>query len=109
MKEAPDTCAATCVYCEEVLAPRHEHDHAPLPKRNGGTQVFCACMNCHERKDRTPLDNWPASVAVGALSGLWSKLNTDERILLMKLAALCSDAIRKMGADESGGSGRTVQ
>lgn len=28
-------CSMTCIYCEQVLAPRHEHDHAPIPKRTG--------------------------------------------------------------------------
>lgn len=50
---------ATCFYCDTGLPRRHEHDHFPVPKALAGTRTVPACMNCHELKDRTPLDEWP--------------------------------------------------
>jgi hypothetical protein len=84
-------CSGACSYCDVALAPRHDHDHAPVPKRNGGTQVFCVCMGCHELKDRTPLDRWNVTEAFGSLSGLWAKATGSERVLLMKMFAVISD------------------
>lgn len=94
---ATEACSLTCLYCEQVLAPRHEHDHFPVPRRNGGTLTFCACINCHERKDRTPLGNWAVGVGWAAMWGLWEKLSTDERILLAKIAAALTDVMRQRG------------
>jgi excisionase family DNA binding protein len=51
---APWRCPCeTCFYCDCYLAPRHEHDHFPVPVAHGGTETVPACMNCHELKDRT--------------------------------------------------------
>lgn len=64
--ERVQTCECeTCHYCGTYVAARHEHDHFPVPKSAGGTNVVPACMNCHEIKDRTPLHKWPVNL-VGA-------------------------------------------
>lgn len=49
-----------CFYCRAPLPTRHEHDHYPTPERAGGTRVVATCLNCHDLKDRTALDQWPA-------------------------------------------------
>ncbi len=48
-----------CFYCDAFLAPRHEHDHFPIPDTARGRETVSACMNCHELKDRSPFRDWP--------------------------------------------------
>ncbi len=52
----------TCVYCTMPLAPSHEHDHFPFPKRHGGDTTVCVCTNCHTLKDRIRFDDLGAAV-----------------------------------------------
>jgi PP-loop superfamily ATP-utilizing enzyme len=81
-------CAdARCFYCTNLLAARHEHDHFPIPKRNGGVDVVCACINCHELKDRRPLSQWSNSEFIEAVEGA----TTLGRIIMAKFYALISD------------------
>lgn len=80
-----------CLYCGNPVARRHEHDHFPVPERLGGKQVFCVCFNCHELKDRTPLEKWQPIDALRALAGVWSKANASERIVIAKLFAAAQD------------------
>jgi hypothetical protein len=96
MEHAMKKCskAATCVYCAMPLSKRHEHDHFPLPQRNKGTNLFCVCRNCHDLKDRVPFYKWDARFLMTAFAGLWSKANGSERIILAKMATLCSDAAK---------------
>lgn len=49
----------TCAYCDAPLPTRYELDHFPIPARLGGRSTLPACMNCHDLKDRTPLEEWP--------------------------------------------------
>lgn len=65
--------APKCYYCHGWLSSRHEHDHFPIPKRHKGTEVVAACLNCHDLKDRTPIDQWNA-VAVGEAFQIFSVL-----------------------------------
>ncbi len=80
------------MYCSAPLATQHEHDHFPTPKRQGGTQTFCVCVNCHALKDRDPLGKWSAAAAFDSMAGLWSKASPAERILLGKMLAIVGDA-----------------
>ena len=41
----------SCFYCDMALT-RHEHDHYPVPKRAGGTNIVAVCLICHDLKDR---------------------------------------------------------
>lgn len=50
---------AECFYCDALLAPRHEHDHFPVPASLRGDVTVPACGNCHEWKDRSTLKAWP--------------------------------------------------
>lgn len=69
--QGSDLCPdnATCAYCEHGLSARHEHDHAPIPQEAGGKKAYCVCLNCHDLKDRVPLNKWPLNVYVNALRG----------------------------------------
>lgn len=75
------TCT-TCFYCRGALSPRHEHDHMPIPKEARGVRTVPACVNCHDLKDRVPVDRWPLSMYEEA----FEVLNTTAgRLLLGKL------------------------
>jgi hypothetical protein len=43
------------------------------------------CEECHTIKDRIPLDNWSAEDTFAALSGVWSKCDRDERLVIVKM------------------------
>lgn len=57
----------TCFYCDAYLARRHDHDHFPVPTCCNGTETVPACLNCHELKDRIPLEHWPVNLYGAAL------------------------------------------
>jgi len=86
-----------CFYCGNQLSPRHEHDHFPIPVRHDGEQVVCVCINCHDLKDRIPLDRWSPKAIVEIL-GAWSKLSAIQRIFLGKLIALAVDCEKQLEA-----------
>lgn len=92
---------ATCVYCRAPLSARHEHDHMPVPERAGGTHTECACLNCHDLKDRVPLDRWTPAQAFTAVRGLWDKGTPTERIVIAKMTALIADCTCTTTPDRS--------
>lgn len=51
-----------------------------MPERAGGKRVVAICINCHDLKDRTPVDQWPASDYAAAVDELnrehWRELTT---------------------------------
>lgn len=53
-----DPLESCCAFCDEFLQNRHEHDHFPIPKRHGGTEVVPVCLRCHDMKDRIPIYEW---------------------------------------------------
>lgn len=79
-----------CLVCD---APSSEADHAPVPARCGGVETIPLCRGCHDLKDRYPIDSWHPSKALGAFRGLWEKADREERLMLLKWAALVSDAL----------------
>ena len=98
----------TCFYCDGPVT-RHEHDHAPMPRRLGGVETVVACMMCHGLKDRHPMDRWPLYLVVMASVELaehglsfdtppttwpscWGDLTGHARVLWAKCAALSQDA-----------------
>lgn len=100
------TCGP-CFYCDGAVT-RHEHDHAPAPRRCGGIETVVACMMCHGLKDRHPLDRWPlALLALAAVElghrGItfdgtqrewpdqWDDLSSHARVLWAKCAAIAMD------------------
>ena len=77
-----------------MLAPQHEHDHYPVPKRHGGTETVPTCLNCHALKDRTLLTDWPLDLYAAAHRGV-AALNDQPgpvRLLIAKLAVIGMDA-----------------
>ena len=83
-----------CLYCAMPLSKRHEHDHFPIPKAAGGTDTYCVCLNCHDLKDRVPLDNQDATVVLEALMNLWQRAEPVERIMLGRMFRLFAMAGR---------------
>lgn len=69
-KRAPKCPCTTCHYCENQVSPSHEHDHFPIPKSAGGTDVVAACTNCHDMKDRVSMDLFDATITIAALLDL---------------------------------------
>jgi hypothetical protein len=101
-KSCDKCCAAgfdedgeNCLYCGAILSTRHEHDHFPIPKRHGGTQVWPVCLNCHDLKDRLDLRNWEP----GMLLDGFESLPPAGKLLLGKLIAYQLDFKKKAGDD----------
>lgn len=108
-----------CFYCDCLLSVRHEHDHFPVPKRAGGVEIVPICLNCHDLKDRTLINNsdpglmlrglfelidgrlapfefspanLPAVVeAMGDVVGRWDDLSFEARLVYAKLRAAVED------------------
>lgn len=79
LREQACDCS-TCHYCGLYVATRHEHDHFPVPKARGGTEVVPACLNCHELKDRTPFYQWHPDLAAQGVTELLSILSVSEHV-----------------------------
>lgn len=103
-----------CFYCDGEVT-RHEHDHAPAPRRCGGEATVVACMACHGLKDRHPIDRWPLALLVMAATELgrhgakfdgtqnewpvyWDDLTGRARVLWAKCAAISMDREQNFGA-----------
>jgi len=100
MKSDDDTTCSTCFYCDAPLtgdASFHEHDHFPIPQRYGGGKTVCACIPCHDQKDRNPDFNpWDAVLAwqtYGQLPPVW-------RMVFAKMLMLILDLARQNGTEE---------
>jgi hypothetical protein len=106
-------CEGICFYCDAAVLPnRHEHDHFPVPRWLGGTEVVTACYTCHDLKDRIPFNNWstawyiepilevsrllgdrPYSMqaaleVLGDVRARWDSLTPPQRVFYAKLRAL---------------------
>ena len=66
----PKCSCTTCHYCENQVSPSHEHDHFPIPKSAGGTEVVAACTNGHDMKDRVGMHMFDATLTTAALLDL---------------------------------------
>lgn len=76
-----------CWYCEFPFFGKHEHDHV-RPKRHEGESIVPICMNCHNLKDRTVLEDWPLATVFNALLSVPAG---PARVLLAKLYGLGLD------------------
>jgi len=88
----------SCFYCGGLVSERCEHDHFPIPERNGGTDTVPACVSCHDMKDRYTLDDWSTEWLQIVISDL-PNMRRETRIFLAKVLAVLSDAKRKMSTD----------
>jgi hypothetical protein len=86
-----------CFYCDMPLSTACERDHFPIPQRHGGTETVPACINCHNLKDRTELNDWPVARIWAEMSSNWPKLSPLIRVWLAKVLALSQDALAKQG------------
>lgn len=73
----------TCVYCGQAIEGKHEHDHAPVPKRHGGEQIMPCCVACHNAKDRLGRAFWDGEV----LRSAFEDCGTGGRILIASMIA----------------------
>lgn len=107
----PHLCRATgcevsrCFYCGNLLSPRHEHDHFPVPARAGGNRVVPACYNCHDLKDRVLFVKWPVELAWEGITDLMTVLVPDpgqlsEDALRNPLATVFSAVALNLGLHE---------
>lgn len=79
---SPCMDCADCFYCGRFLSPRHQHDHFPRPRRAGGLNTVAVCVDCHDLKDRYPLDRWPVHLLAPALDGLQATLALELQVAL---------------------------
>ncbi|GAA1395218.1 HNH endonuclease [Catellatospora coxensis] len=103
LREQACECS-TCHYCGLYVAPRHEHDHFPVPKARGGTEIVPACMNCHELKDRAPFHQWHPDFAAQGIGELLRSLPGIEHSASVEPVAL----VRAVGDHRQHWSGWTV-
>ena len=95
-RPAPST---RCYVCDNRVASGGEWDHFPLPHECGGTNVEPICGSCHDLKDRYQLikgNGIECGEAVAALLRLWGKADTDERLMIAKMARSCAVAAHYM-------------
>ncbi len=57
-----------CFYCARFTR-NPEQDHAPVPKRHGGTTTVVACQHCHNLKDRLNPSSWSPAELDGLKRG----------------------------------------
>jgi hypothetical protein len=90
-----------CFFCGAALSSRHEHDHFPLPFEDGGKRTVPACVNCHDLKDRIPLDCWPEGLARRALTEWlrWCPPPGLARLYHAKLLAIWGRDVMKLRDD----------
>lgn len=88
MTTCAKSCERICFYCDVTLSPRHEHDHFPTAKRHGGQSVVAICLNCHDLKDRVPLDDWPVELVLRA----FKEAGPLGRLLVAKCSHIAADA-----------------
>jgi hypothetical protein len=79
-----------CYVCGGYCGSTGEHDHFPTPARAGGDVVMPICRSCHDLKDRVLLADWDPSEAFEMFTGLWSKADRRERLLLVKMFHIMS-------------------
>lgn len=79
-KRKPETLSECYICGRSVLV--FERDHFPVSKCLDGTLTRDICRDCHDLKDRLPLDRWDPAVSYGGLMMLWNKSTRDERLIL---------------------------
>lgn len=79
-----------CYVCGRMTF-KAEMDHFPTPARMGGTVTLPICRDCHDLKDRHPMDTWNPDLVFASLAGLWGKASAQERLLLVKMFHVVSD------------------
>ena len=70
-----------CLVCN---APASEMDHFPLQRQHGGKETVPLCIGCHDLKDRINTED-AIALFMNGYSALWTDLNRDGRLSLMKI------------------------
>jgi hypothetical protein len=94
MKTRPEM--ASCYICGRA-AFTMERDHFPRPQSMGGVDMYDICRDCHDIKDRHPLETWNPEYAFQALLGLWTRATAEERLVLAKLFHIASQGAATIG------------
>jgi len=79
-----------CIVCERVRPC--EMQHFPRPKHAGGVTTVPFCVSCHDATDRMPLDTWDVDELTAGWRDLWTKLDTEGRLLFVKFTMLIAMA-----------------
>lgn len=85
-----------CFYCDQRIQAVHEHDHFPVAKRHGGTDTVATCVECHNLKDRHPLNKWPVELVLEA----FRECGPLGRLLLAKTSAIFADFQQDRAAEQ---------
>lgn len=60
----------------------------PIPKSCGGEVTYGVCLNCHDLKDRQPLNVWNVSELFAA----WAGASPISRIVIAKALRIAAEA-----------------
>jgi hypothetical protein len=75
-----------CFYCGDVTDD-WEKDHFPKPREVGGTEVVCACIECHKHKDTHKTSGWRKTLKK-ALDAEWGTSGDEGPVSGMALVIL---------------------
>jgi len=89
----------TCYICRRA-AFTFERDHFPRPQSLGGVEMYDICRDCHDIKDRHPLDSWKPDFAFNALIGVWERATPEERLVLAKMFHILSQGMATINKSE---------
>jgi hypothetical protein len=87
-----------CFYCGAIAPPKGCGDHAPIPKRHGGTEMIPACQSCHSMKDRMRLMDWSSEWFAIVYNDIQNNVSRETKIFLMKTIDIVQDALEKQNA-----------
>jgi len=79
-----------CYVCDNWVGASGERDHFPRSFAEGGELVLPICASCHDIKDRIGLERWSPEESFAAMSGLWGKATTQERLMIVKMFHVAS-------------------
>ena len=83
-------CLTACFYCRQPFGTEpHEDDHFPVPLRNGGSALVCACVECHRAKGGNGF--WGTPLAEALMSEFLAASTMAQRILLARFIESFSD------------------
>lgn len=93
-----------CFICEQNTFVEQHHI---IPQSAGGAEhpKYPICVTCHDEIDRAKLDQWDADDTLEWISGLWSKCNRGERLVICKLVSVMFQ-VKAFDAELSKGRGK---
>jgi hypothetical protein len=73
------------IECAICLKVRPCERHHIVPAELGGIELRPLCTSCHDMVDRIPLNQWDPNEAARGMKNLWSALDADGRLYVLKL------------------------